>query len=155
MRIYVISQDDWDDYTDVPRSPVPLPDKSTCKSVLVEVGQFWQYSLVKLYTHNYQKHSLWRHLFHLFMKCARHLIIFELQFHLFILARIWGGLKGQAETEVCQVQGWRPTGPKHAGPQRSKESGGNPSSSRLVKKTDDFETRMTAATPFVLSIFFL
>ena len=58
MRIYVISQDDWDDYTDVPRSPVPLPDKSTCKSVLVEVGQFWQYSLVKLYTHNYQKHSL-------------------------------------------------------------------------------------------------
>lgn len=31
-------QEDWNDYTDVPRSPVPLPDRSTCKSVLVELG---------------------------------------------------------------------------------------------------------------------
>lgn len=31
-------QEEWNDYTDVPRSPVPLPDRSTCKSVLVELG---------------------------------------------------------------------------------------------------------------------
>lgn len=31
-------QEDWEEYSDVPRSPVPLPDNSTCKPVLVKLG---------------------------------------------------------------------------------------------------------------------
>jgi len=30
--------EDWEEYSDVPRSPVPLPDNSTCKPVLVKLG---------------------------------------------------------------------------------------------------------------------
>jgi len=31
-------QEDWPEYTDVPRSPVPLPDNSVCTPVLVKLG---------------------------------------------------------------------------------------------------------------------
>jgi hypothetical protein len=31
-------EEDWEEYSDVPRSPVPLPDNSVCKPVLVKLG---------------------------------------------------------------------------------------------------------------------
>merc|ERR1719186_87334 len=34
----VEEEEDWPEYSDVPRSPVPIPDNSVCKSVLVKFG---------------------------------------------------------------------------------------------------------------------
>lgn len=44
-----IEEEDWPEYSDTPRSPVPIPDNSVCKPVLVKVSTYFVAKLLFLY----------------------------------------------------------------------------------------------------------